>query len=80
MMDVNPKVVADRQGTFYFKCLFLHLLIFSSIVRMFFKIKILNKKHTCKNASITHSESLKKIHLFLQRLVEGHFLFYMFFR
>jgi len=73
MRDVNPKVAADRQGTFYFKCLFLHLLIFCSVVHMFFKIKILNKKYTCKN------ESLKKIHLFLQRLVEGHFLFYLFF-
>jgi len=40
------------QGTFHFKCPFLHLLILSAVFHMFLKMKTFsNKKYTLKNES-----------------------------
>ena len=65
-------------GYFHFKCSFLHLLTLSSVFHTFLKIKIWNKcTHLWMNPP-THFTSLKKIYIFLQSLVEGHFLLYLF--
>jgi len=39
MKDFNPKVAADGQGTFCFKCSLMHLQILSAVFHTFLKIK-----------------------------------------
>jgi hypothetical protein len=50
--DLNPKLAADGQGSFRFKCRFSHLLILSVVCYTFLKMKTSNKKHRLKNESI----------------------------
>jgi len=72
-------VDSDGQVTFCPKYLFSPLLILSTVFHTLLRIKILNKKYTCKNESTTCSTGLKKIHLFVRSLVEGPFLYCLFF-
>jgi hypothetical protein len=73
MRDLNPKVAADSQGTFRFKCPFLLMLVLSAIFNTFLKIKTSNKSIRLRMNPPTHSASYKKIHTFLKSLVDGHF-------
>ena len=72
--DLNPEVVADGWGTFCFKCPFLNLPLLV-VFRTFFKLLTSNTKCTLRMNPSTCSRSLKKVHLFLQSLVECHFYF-----
>jgi hypothetical protein len=49
MRDLNPRAAADGQGSYCFKCPFLHLLVLSVVFLTFLKIKTSNKKYTLKN-------------------------------
>ena len=65
-------------GYFHINCPFLHLLTLSALFHTLFKIKIWNKKFKFKNESIYPFRKFEESYLFLQRLVEGHFVFSLF--
>jgi len=79
MSNLNPKAATVGQGSFCFKCTFVHWLILSTVFRTFSKLIISNKKYTLKIEPIYPLHKFKENPPIFMKLHWRWFLFWLFF-